>query len=207
MICECGFRNRTRAALQIAIQDLGLDAKRKIYITEQFGITYRWLKGRFPDVTGSEYLFPNRPSGSSLFGINHQDIQALSFSDSSFDFVLSFDVLEHVPDSFAALKEISRITRPGGTLLLTVPFTAEKYQNTVRAEMDSKGKINHILPAEVHGNPTDPKNGALCFRHYGWELLDQLRELYFQDVFARFYYNERLGYRGRDQMVVSAVKI
>ena len=50
------------------------------------------------------------------------DISAMpSVPDSSFDVLIACDVLEHVPDDRAAMREISRVLRPGGTAILTVP--------------------------------------------------------------------------------------
>lgn len=205
LICKgCGLRSRVRSALQIAIQDVGIRADDAIYITEQFGPTYRWLKGRFNDVTGSEYLKPGSRSGSRHMGINHQDIQALSFGDASFDVLMSLDVLEHVPDNAAAFREIARVLRPGGSLVLTIPFTADKQETTVRAEMAADGTITHNLPVEMHGNPTDPINGALCFRHYGWDALDELRAAGFVDVKVHRYYSADLGHRGDHQILITA---
>jgi SAM-dependent methyltransferase len=43
----------------------------------------------------------------------------LPFDDSSFDCVVSFGVLEHVPNDAASLKEIRRVLKPGGTLFVT----------------------------------------------------------------------------------------
>ena len=48
----------------------------------------------------------------------------LPFPDHSFDLVTSFQVLEHVPDSLAYLREIARVTRPGGTVILATPNAA-----------------------------------------------------------------------------------
>lgn len=207
LICKgCGLRSRVRAALQIAIQDMGLKKSDALYITEQFGPTYRWLKGRFDNVTGSEYIRPGSPSGSRHAGINHQDVQALSFADASFDFLMSFDVLEHVPDNDAAFSEIARVLKPGGKLLLTIPFTADREEMTVRAEMGRDGGIVHHLPIEMHGNPTDPLNGALCFRHYGWDTLAHLRRLGFRDLLVRRYHDARLGHRGQHQLLITAIK-
>lgn len=207
LICKsCGLRSRVRAALQIAIQDVGMRPDQAIYITEQFGPTYRWLTGRYSNVTGSEYLKPGSPSGSRHIGINHQDIQKLSFADASFDFLMSFDVLEHVPDNAAAYCEIARVLRPGGSLVLTIPFTAERYETTVRAEMAADGSITHHLPVEMHGNPTDPINGALCFRHYGWDTLDELRAAGFRDVRVHRYHSADLGHRGEHQLLISATR-
>lgn len=46
---------------------------------------------------------------------------ALPFDDASFDLVCCLDVLEHVEDDGAVLRELRRVTRPHGTLLVTVP--------------------------------------------------------------------------------------
>jgi SAM-dependent methyltransferase len=52
----------------------------------------------------------------------HEDIEALTFGDGEVDAVICLDVLEHVSDPFQAAREISRVLRPAGLLLLTVPF-------------------------------------------------------------------------------------
>lgn len=66
---------------------------------------------------------------SSNYGIYncncHQDIQCMTFDDASFDAVICLEVLEHVRDPFQAVKEIKRVMRGGGVLLLTVPFLAQ----------------------------------------------------------------------------------
>jgi SAM-dependent methyltransferase len=49
------------------------------------------------------------------------DAVSLPFDDSVFDAVFLFDVLEHIDDEGAALGEIHRVLRAGGSLLLTVP--------------------------------------------------------------------------------------
>jgi SAM-dependent methyltransferase len=46
----------------------------------------------------------------------------LPFRDSSFDFVLCTEVLEHVPDPGEAWREIGRVLRPGGVTIVTTPF-------------------------------------------------------------------------------------
>jgi ubiquinone/menaquinone biosynthesis C-methylase UbiE len=51
---------------------------------------------------------------------------ALPFADASFDVVTSFQVLEHVPDPAVFLGELSRVTRPGGTVILATPNAATR---------------------------------------------------------------------------------
>ena len=53
---------------------------------------------------------------------------ALPFADGAFDLVLSFDVFEHIRDSDAHLREVSRVLRPGGRYLVQTP---SKWPNTV----------------------------------------------------------------------------
>jgi SAM-dependent methyltransferase len=45
----------------------------------------------------------------------------LPFPNNSFDLVLSHEVLEHVADDAAALREMVRVLRPGGRIVLFVP--------------------------------------------------------------------------------------
>ena len=44
--------------------------------------------------------------------------EALPFRDASFDLVLSMGVLHHTPNTAAAVEEIRRVLRPGGTFLI-----------------------------------------------------------------------------------------
>lgn len=52
----------------------------------------------------------------------HQDIHDLTFVSNTFDAVICIEVLEHVVDPFQAIRELTRVLKPGGKLLLTTPF-------------------------------------------------------------------------------------
>jgi SAM-dependent methyltransferase len=52
----------------------------------------------------------------------------LPFPDASFDLVLSFDVFEHIKDSDAHLREVSRVLRSGGRYLVQTP---NKWSNVI----------------------------------------------------------------------------
>lgn len=57
-------------------------------------------------------------------GVNHVINSSLfdaGFIDGAFDTAISLDVLEHIEDDEKFLKEIFRILKPGGKLVLTVP--------------------------------------------------------------------------------------
>ena len=56
--------------------------------------------------------------------VSVMDGAALAFADASFDLVIASDVLEHIEDEGRALREWTRVLRPGGQLLVFVPAHA-----------------------------------------------------------------------------------
>jgi SAM-dependent methyltransferase len=52
------------------------------------------------------------------------DIVSIPADSGSFGAVLCTEVIEHVADPIAALRELGRLLGPGGTLLLTAPFVS-----------------------------------------------------------------------------------
>lgn len=57
-------------------------------------------------------------SGATVFA---GDVGAACYPEAMFDLVVSLEVLEHLPVPLGHLHELSRVTRPGGLLLLTTP--------------------------------------------------------------------------------------
>ena len=49
------------------------------------------------------------------------DATRLPFADGTFDRVITSEVLEHIQNDVAAISELARVLRPGGTLACTVP--------------------------------------------------------------------------------------
>jgi SAM-dependent methyltransferase len=54
------------------------------------------------------------------------DVTALDLPDAAFDAVICSHVLEHVPDDTAAMRELHRITAPGGFTLVMVPLALDR---------------------------------------------------------------------------------
>ncbi len=50
------------------------------------------------------------------------DITAIPQQDHSFDAIMCTEVLEHVADPVAALRELGRLLKPGGQIVLSAPF-------------------------------------------------------------------------------------
>ncbi|HZV50152.1 MAG TPA: class I SAM-dependent methyltransferase [Candidatus Dormibacteraeota bacterium] len=60
------------------------------------------------------------PAGAT-FGAVRATALALPFPDRTFDHVIAAEVLEHIPQDEAAIREMVRVLRPGGTLAVSVP--------------------------------------------------------------------------------------
>ncbi|HEX2629109.1 MAG TPA: methyltransferase domain-containing protein [Chitinophagaceae bacterium] len=52
------------------------------------------------------------------------DIMSIPLPDQSVDAILCTEVLEHIPDPLGALKEFTRLLKPGGYLITTAPFAS-----------------------------------------------------------------------------------
>jgi SAM-dependent methyltransferase len=60
------------------------------------------------------------PAGAEA-DIKQGDALSLPFVDGEFDRVVAAEVLEHISDDTAAIAELARVLRPGGTIAVTVP--------------------------------------------------------------------------------------
>lgn len=59
----------------------------------------------------------------------HGSIEAIPVPDASFDVVVCLQVLEHVPDPAAALRELRRVVKPGGRVLASTHGVAPYHPN------------------------------------------------------------------------------
>lgn len=192
------FNNRMRASIHLFDIEMNPYPDSAVYMTEQVTPVYRFFADRFPNVVGSEFLNDGTAPGAvNASGVRHEDLCALSFTDASFDALVSLDVLEHVPDYRAAFRECARVLRPGGRMMWSVPFIAGSSADQVRAVM-ADGAVRHLLPPEYHGNPLS-ENGSLCFTDFGWAMLAQVRNAGFRDAYAVAYLSAQFGYLGMEE--------
>jgi len=207
LLCPgCRLNSRLRACFHLFDSTCAGGFSGSIYLPEQCSPLYRLLRGRFPSVVGSEFLGPSFRAGQKNWrGIRHEDVSALSFPDGSFNAILCFEVLEHVPDYFAALKECFRCLNTPGLFMFTTPFLLASAENLIRARRRADGSTEHLLTPEYHSDPFG-KRQILCFCHFGWQLLEEMADIGFRDVHAVLYWSRHFGYLGQDSVVFFAKK-
>jgi SAM-dependent methyltransferase len=211
--CEhCRLNARLRLGLSLLRHHAPGSAAARIYLTEQCSHAYAAARRLFREAIGSEFVQDEVRRGHlepwlrDLVGdpdieVGHEDPTALGFPTAAFDAVGSFDLLQRLPDPVPALREFARVLRPGGALVMSVPFLVAQPGTTLRARLTPDG-IEHLLPPEMHD---DPASGipALCWRHFGWDLLDLLRANGFQRAWLAEAFAPDLGFFGDNKIVVA----
>lgn len=84
-------------------------------------------------------------------------VTELPYQDNYFDVVLSSEVVEHVDDDQQAVRELVRVTKPGGTLIVTTPSNSKsnatdykQYDHTKPGyNKEDHEKLLVGLPAEI----------------------------------------------------------
>lgn len=205
VICPVtGLNNRLRGCIHMIDFELGLRTHHQIYIAEQVTPLYDFLSKKFPGLTGSEYLGEHATPGLiNEKGLRHESATELSFSNASMDAYLSFECFEHIPNFRKGFSEAARILKPGGKFMWSVPFADLEYNNIIRAMIGKDGQVQHLLEPEYHGDPVSDK-GILCFTHFGWEMLDQVKAEGFSDAYALLYRSDVFGYPGNEQVLFIA---
>ena len=84
------------------------------------------------------------------------NIKNIDYDSNTFDLILCNHVLEHVSDDLKAVKELERILKPSGILILTVP-----------GDWDNKETIKFDYPERNNGH----------YRHYGKDFFSKLNTI------------------------------
>jgi SAM-dependent methyltransferase len=83
------------------------------------------LRPRLP-LEGTHFVDISAPALAKLrergANVILSQISSLPFADGAFDLVCALDIVEHVDDDDAALRELSRVAKPGGVLVISAPL-------------------------------------------------------------------------------------
>jgi SAM-dependent methyltransferase len=103
---------------------------------------YRELFGH---VAYSTVDWGNSPHEDAIAVDVVSSIDQLPFEDASFDAAMLTQVIEHVPAPELVLREAFRVVRPGGALLVTVPFIWEEHERPFDFYRYSSAGVQHVI--------------------------------------------------------------
>lgn len=152
----------------------------------------------------SEFVDAGIASGQVVKGVLHVDIQHTHFHDNSLDYILTSDVMEHVPYPELALKETYRILKPGGYHIFTAPFYHHRFTNEVRSELGVDGSMTHHRQPWYHDDPLRHQ-GVLAYTVFAPELLCQIEKVGFEAQLLRLH-SPLHGIYGQNGLVIVACK-
>ena len=122
--------------LTIASDMLRAEHGRTLDIGCGTGSAFPMLRAREFEVVGFDLssrmitLAKQRYADDRGIQLSRADAEFLPFAAASFDAVTCLGVFEHLPDYTPAMREIARVLRPGGLLVLSIPNRISPYHIT-----------------------------------------------------------------------------
>lgn len=175
---RCGSLERHRLAFH-ALKRRQLNMGRVLHFAPEEPIA-KWLKSQSFDYRSCDIEL-----GAAM---DVEDITKLTYADDRFDFIYCSNVLEHVPDDAAALREVRRVLASDGVCLVAVPIWRRKtYEDpeieTEKGRLEAFGQADHV-------------------RLYGLDIEDRLKSAGFEVecVTSRDFDPRVVGKHGMDHL-------
>lgn len=185
---------RRRAKIKIVKNLLGeISGTRVLDVGIGAGYWTRHCRDAGATVTTLEYeealIEPYRTSRDLM--LVQGDAQTMPFATESFDSVLLLDVIEHLREAGSCLREISRVLRPGGRLVLVTDNTDFVLQRLL-APLDRALRIGSKAMARIGGRTVPRLHSPPSITHIREytvsEILDLVRRAGFStEAYGTFY--------------------
>jgi len=153
--------NRAARALDLP------DSSRVLDLGCAFGFGTRQLLPRYRayghDLSAAYIARARRTVHGAVF--THGTADQAPYPDNWFDGVLLLDVLEHVPDDQSVVREVRRVLRPDGRLIVSVP------NRGLLGGLDSLNLYHHWFGSRAPA-PTDDPSWSASPHHRHYSLAD-----------------------------------
>ncbi|AXG72329.1 hypothetical protein KORDIASMS9_04600 [Kordia sp. SMS9] len=142
--------------------------------------TENYLKGRILHFSPSRNIYRKLKKRSDItyvtsdyedeFIADHQfDITHIDQEKATFDTIICFHVLEHIPDDRKAIKELYRVAKPNANVLIQTPFKdGEIYENdqiiTPEDRLKHFGQEDHVRVYSPEGLKTRLKQAGFTVK-------------------------------------------
>lgn len=139
----------------------------------------------------------------------------LPFNDARYELVVCSEVIEHIPDDASALNEIARVTKSGGTLLLSVPYWSTHTARIFRSfGHERPGYTQESLRKLLEVRGFTIEKTVLYEYRFGTMLFDLFNRLHSKALMGLLFYpfyvlyllDARLRIGEPNQIVVVAIK-
>ncbi len=97
---------------------------------------------------------PGEVSGQRIGNCVNEDMCRLSLPDNQFDLAIHSETLEHLIEFEKALSEVSRVLKPGGVQIYTIPLIPRR-RTRQRIKKEGDGRLVHCYPPSYHGNESE----------------------------------------------------
>lgn len=123
-----------------------------------------------------------------------EDIQNLSFQNNFFDIIVSCETIEHVRQPEKALKELYRVLKPGGSLILACPNYFNffgiwcAYRWLIGKPFDEGGQpyVNYLLLPKIYFCVKNLGFRILCFKSAQIIIPSRVPKIFFMEGTPRW---------------------
>lgn len=148
-ICpNCGSLSRDRRLWQLIEKNYLTNGINVLDFSPSRSLYRKWKK--------QNAIYKSTDLSGDFISDNQYDITAIPENDDTFDLIVCYHVLEHVTDDKSAMKELYRILKPTGTLLVQTPFKdGEIYEDfsitSAKERLQHFGQEDHVRIYSVGG--------------------------------------------------------
>jgi SAM-dependent methyltransferase len=143
---NCLSTARERLIIALLKQEFKIAGKKILHFSPEKNI-YNFLKINNEIITADiEPLFYKSIDSK----IRDEDATRLSFNDNSFDVVIGNHILEHIPDDKKAMAEIYRVLKPGGRVILQVPYSTKIMATSEDLKINNSEKQSELFGQKDH---------------------------------------------------------
>jgi len=148
-ICpNCGSLSRDRRLWQLITENYLRDNYKVLDFSPSRSLYRKWKKQKV------NYIATDL--SGDFISDNQYDITTIPESNNTFDLIVCYHILEHVIDDLSAMKELHRILKSTGTILVQTPFKeGEIYEDyTIISEkerLEQFGQEDHVRIYSVKG--------------------------------------------------------
>jgi len=145
----CGSSSRNRRLWKILVSDFLKSDMRILHFSPSRSLKRFLSKDPSLNYITSDYI-------GEFDADKHYNITDISESDNSFDLIICYHILEHIEDDQAAMKELYRILKKGGSCIIQTPFKdGEIYEDdkieTAEDRLKYFGQEDHLRIYSVDG--------------------------------------------------------